>query len=94
MPASHAFVDQVGQLVDVHEGQRAPPGDRVHTLEVPNALREHSADNFAPFDLRVPPHLPMQVRREGEGDVRHGRIMCAHINELCAHDGFPEFDAM
>ena len=80
VPPSHAFLDQVGQLVDVHQRQRAPPGNRVITLEISDALREHSADDSAPFDLWVRPRLPMQVRRDGERDVRH------IVNYVCAHN--------
>jgi len=72
VPPSQAFLDQMVQFVDIGKGQCAPPGDRIHALEIPDALCENAADDFAPFDLGVRPHLPVQVLRDGEGDIRHG----------------------
>jgi len=68
---SKPLVHEMRNLVDVPRGEGATLRNRLHPLQVPKALREDPTHDFAPPDLWVGAHPPMEVLRNREGDIRH-----------------------
>jgi len=82
-PTTQAFFDEMVQFVDVPRSQLAPSDEDLHAFKIPDALGERPAHDLAPFDLRMRPHLPVEVGGDRKGDVRHGSdYVCAHNQAL------------